>query len=254
MSEHDARSANRGSGLAVASVLGPALDEIRWRHPGLRASCGAFLGPAIHVLATSHPDGMSSLVGVRAVGAPATAFAELLQGTDEVMSSDVREHSLLRTASPAILGEDTRAVAIVPVPAGDEVIGFLHLDASQTGRIDIHAVERLHELAPMASLAILLEQERVRSQAHVSRVQQLHTSMCRHTVRERQAILELQHATSTLGGLLEVVAPNLGDTERLKLSAIVRKCTEHVDVAADILTDAGGEAVAEHRCVGLEPN
>lgn len=255
MSEHEARRADRGSELAVAEVLGPALDEIRWRHPDLRASCGAFVGPAIRILAASHPKTMSSPVGVRAVGAPATAFAELLNGAQEVTSSDVREHPQLSTISPAILGEGTRAVAIVPLHAEKEIVGFLRLDALRPGEIDVRAVERLHELAPTASVAILLEQERVRSQAHISRVQQLRTSICRQTVREREAGLELQEATKALHEMVESVAPKLAQAERLELSEIIRRCAEHVRIAADTLTDAGRPAPIDHQLrVAVEPS
>lgn len=255
MSEHEARRADRGSELAVAEILRPALDEIRWRHPSLRASCGAFVGPAIRILATSHPEAMSSLVGVRAVGAPAIAFAELLSGAQEVATADVREHAQLSTTSPAILGEGTRAVAIVPLHAEDEIIGFLRLDAPRAGEIDRRAVERLHEVAPMASVVILLEQERVRSQAHISRVQQLRTSMCHQTVREREAGLELQQAIRALHQMVESVAPKLENAERLKLGSIIRRCAEHVDGAANTLSNAGRRAPTDNeRRVAVEPS
>lgn len=213
------------------------------------------MGPAIRILATSHPEPMSSLVGVRAVGAPATAFAELLHDAEEVSASDVHEHEQLRTTSPAILGEDTRAVVIVPLQSDNEVIGFLRLDASRAGEIDRRAVERLHEMTPMASIALLLEQERVRSEAHVSRVHQLRKSMCRQTVRAREAGLELHQATQALHEMVESVAPKLEHAQRLELSAIIRRCAEHVEIAAGTLNDAETRGDIDNgRRVSVEPN
>lgn len=255
VSGYDARRADPGSEFAVADVLGPALDELRWRHPDLRASCGAFVGPAIRGLATSRPESMGSLVGIRAVGAPATAFAELLSGIEDVSTTDVREHEQLRWTSPAILGEGTRAAAIVPLRAEDEVVGFLCLDALRPVEIDRAAVEQLHDLAPLASVAILLEHERVRSRAHIARVQELRASMCRQTVCEREAGLELQQASKALREVIESVAPRLEHAARMELGGVIRQCIEHVEIAAEVLSHAGRETPTDegHRRV-VEPS
>lgn len=213
------------------------------------------MGPAVHILATSHPQTMRSLLGIRAVGATATAFADLLTGTVELTTADVHEHAELRATSVSILGEDTHAVAIVPVRADHEVVGFLRLDAPRAGSIDRGAIERLHELSPMASLAIQLEHQRVRSQAHITRVQELRAAMCRHTVREREAGLELQQAARVLRDMVESVAPKLAQAERLELGALVRKCTEYVEVAADVLADADRGTPREGmQPAAVEPN
>lgn len=161
---------------------------------------------------------------------------------EEVTTRDVRQHAQLRSTSPAILGEGTRAVSIVPLRAADEVVGFLCLDALRSVEIDRAAVEGLHELAPMATVAILLEHERVRSRAHIARVQQLRASMCRQTVCEREAGLELQQATKTLRAVIESVAPKLAPAERLELGGVIRRCIEHVEIAADVLSHTGREA------------
>lgn len=197
---------------------------------------------------------MPSLVGVRAVGAPASAFANLLIEADEVTTRDVREHPQLRTISPAILGAETRAVAIVPLRAEGEVVGFLHLDARHVETIDRDAVECLHNLAAMASVVILLEQERTRSEAHVARVHQLRTTMCRQTVLEREAGLELKQATRVLHQMIESAAPKLGQAERAELSSLVRACTDHVNAAARTLSSAGCHPPDDERPAAAETN
>lgn len=194
------------------------------------------------------------MVGVRAVGAPASAFAELLCDAQEVTTSDVREHAQLRTISPAILGAQTRAVAIVPLRADGEVIGFLHLDALHVETIDRDAVECLHNMASMASVVILLEQERTRSEAHVSRVHQLRTTMCRQTVLEREAGLELKLATQALHQMIESVAPKLDPSVRSDLGALIRTCTEHVNAAARTLSSAGCHPADDERPIASEAN
>ncbi|MGH1340951.1 MAG: hypothetical protein ACRBN8_05335 [Nannocystales bacterium] len=225
------------SDLAVAGILGMALDEIRWRYPNVRVSCSAVMGPAISVLASSQPSSMPSLVGLRVVGQNATDLFAQLNAQDELVIPDVSEDDRLDMISDALLGDETRATALVPLRTDNAIVGFLQADSAQTGPLDPLLVEQLHQTAALASSAIQLERERTRSSAYVSRVQQLRTSMGHQTARQREAGLKLQQAVALLHEMVERVAPKVEQAERAELGSLIHRCAQKVDNAIDCLNE-----------------
>ncbi len=234
--------AGRGYDLAVAGILGPALDEIRWRHPKVRVSCGALVGPAIRVLASRQPSAIPSLAGHQLPGAAATEFIALLETAPEIVVADVTEDGRFTRLSDALLDEDTRATAIVPLHIDGVVVGYLRADAAQAGPIAPELVEQLHQSAALASATIMLERERTRCFASESRVQQLTASISHQSARHRDAGLMLQQAVVLLHDMVERVAPRVAPTERAELGSLARRCAQHIDAALDTLTETSTRA------------
>ncbi len=245
MGESEVTIAARGSDLAVTGILGLALDELRWRHPNVRVSCGALLGPAIRVLVCSHPSVARSLEGHRAVGQDAIDFAALLEAEPEIIVADVAKDQRLATISDTLSDDETRSVAIVPLRVDGAVVGFLQADVSQVGPIEPAVVEQLHQTAALAAATIQLERERTRSSEYVSQIQQLRTSMSRRSARQRKAGHKLQQAVALLHEMVEKVAPKVKQTERAELGSLIHRCAEQVDTAIDCLSEPNTRAPIE---------
>ncbi len=238
MSEADTRIASGGTALAAASVLGPAIDELRWQFPELRVVCGAFAGAAVRVVAESRPPSMQSVVRTRATGAPVVALVELLETGDEFIVSDVRARVGWRGISSAILGDETMATAIVPLRFDGELVGFLRMDSPRAGLIERAAIEGLHAAAPLAASAIALEQERARGMAHLSQIQRLEASLFLLAARQRNVSYELQQAIEGLRGMVDRLAPRIEPGARIELDAIMRRFAANVNAGLDALSEA----------------
>jgi len=243
--ESEVTIAARGSDLAVAGILGLALDEIRWRHPNVRVSCGALLGATIRVLVCSPPSATRSLERRRAVGQDATDFVKLLETAPELIVTDVAKDPRFAAISHALLDDDAQAAAIVPLQVGATVIGFLLADIAPAGPIDPAVVEQLHQTAALASATIQLERARARSSEYVAQIQQLRTSKSRRAARQRKAGHKLQQTIALLHEMVEKVAPKVEQAERAELGSLIHRCAEQVDTAIDCLGEPSPRAAVE---------
>lgn len=225
MAEADAPMGHR----ATASVLGPAIDEVRWQFPEMRVVCAAFMGPSVCVLADSQPPTMPSLAGRRVEGAAVAALVELLETGDEFVVADVSARVGWRAISSAFLGDETRATAIIPLRLEGELVGFLRLDAPHVQSITRSAVESLHDVAPTATLAVALERE-----CSAAREQQARSQ----AALQREVGHELQRAVVGLRQMVDRVTPRIEAGARIELDAIIRRFTASVEAAAVALADS----------------
>ena len=245
MGEAEVTIAARGSDSAVTGILGLALDEIRWRHPNVRVSCGALLGPTVRILVCSAPSATRSLEGLCAVEQDATDFVALLETEPEIIVVDVAKDRRVATMSHALRDDETRAAAIVPLRVDGAVVGFLQADLAQPGPIEPAVLEQLHQTTALASATIRLERERTRSAEYFSQIQQLRTSMSRRAARQRKAGHRLQKAVALLREMAENAAPGVDQAERVELGALIHRCAEQVDMAIDCLDEPGPRAPLE---------
>ena len=193
------------------------LEEVRWRYPNVRISCGAIDANTLRVIGCTQPASMRPLPQLPVVGYPVRALAEALASTDELWCVSVRDDARLEGVGIEILGSDTVATVILPVVLRDEIAGFLRMDAVDAGGLPPRAVEAMRGALPAATLAIELAHERAARRVAMRQIEQ-----------QKATVAALRGALSTLLVGIRSKTTGLDDAHRRDLDGVLGEGAERL--------------------------
>lgn len=229
-------------------ALHTILDEVRWRHPSIRISCGAFVaGMQLRGLASRQPASMRPLFEVAVVGSPVQKFLQQLRLAGQLLrvpkwADDARMH----TIGDVLVGPENVAMVVLPLWHDGEIAGFLRMDAVHPDDLTASAVEDLRNAAPSALLIVALERERARCWALQRSRENLEAKLAEQRLRERE-----------VGGALKTVLDQLRvrpDPDRQEaLNASIADSAQRIEAAVRTLAETHGRGPIALNSAGVRP-
>ncbi|MBL4687547.1 MAG: GAF domain-containing protein [Nannocystaceae bacterium] len=224
------------------------VDEIRWRHPSIRVSCGAFVaGMQLRGLASRQPASMRPLFEVAVVGSPVHTFLQQLRLAGRLLrvpkwADDARMH----TIGDVIVGPENVAMVVLPLWHDGEIVGFLRMDAVHPDDLTSSAVEDLRNAAPAALLAVALERERARCWALQRARENLEVKLSERRLREREVGSALQTVLDQLRVRLD---PAHDDAQH----ASIADSAQRIEAAVRTLAETHGRGPIALNSAGVRP-
>ncbi|MEM6995317.1 MAG: hypothetical protein AAF721_32710 [Myxococcota bacterium] len=224
-------------------ALNAVLEEVRWRHPTVRISCGAFVeGPQLRILCSTQPDSTASLPDLPMVGSPVRQWLGVLEGADEIIAPAIADDPRFDGVDEIIMGAGTVGTAAFVLRQHDTVSGFVRIDARAAEDLAPTLLEAVRNALPAAALAVELERARVENWTMQRGMLELESTMRAHRQRDREGLGAVQEALQDLRDRLRRVATGLEPGPKQAVEASLADGTQRIEALLRRLAEPLAEA------------